>query len=125
VLYKGRYQVTFDAEVGFTMENTITGATTTFVRDKDGLFSAPLGSEPNKHEVDLLTTVEANKKLYTKRQVERVEAARKLYQVIGFPSIRDYKHLVQNQPSQGLSCHFGGHQHLRKDRWTGYICHEG
>jgi hypothetical protein len=40
-------------------------------------------------------TVEENKSLYTKRQVEQAEAARKLYQIIGFPSLRDYKHPVQ------------------------------
>jgi hypothetical protein len=39
--------------------------------------------------------VEENKSLYTKRQVEQAEAARKLYQIIGFPSLRDYKHPVQ------------------------------
>jgi hypothetical protein len=95
VLEGGKYNVTFDDSVGFTMKNKKTGATTVFARDGDGLFSAPLGPEPNTQRVNLLTTVEENKQLYTKRQVERADTARKLYQVIGFPSIRDYKHLVQ------------------------------
>jgi hypothetical protein len=78
------------------MRNKESGATTTFEQDQDGLFSAPLGPEPSeKVEVSMLTTVEENKKFYHKRQVERAEKARNLYRVIGCPSIRDYKHIIQ------------------------------
>jgi hypothetical protein len=49
VLDTGRYKVTFDVDEGFTMKNTITGATTVFKRDNDGLFSAPLGPAPYKN----------------------------------------------------------------------------
>jgi hypothetical protein len=95
VLDTKRYAVTFDSKIGFTTRNIESGATTVFARDEDGLFSAPLGPEPYKNDVSLFTTVAGNKKLYTKRHVDRAEAARKLYQVIGFPSMRDYKHIVQ------------------------------
>jgi hypothetical protein len=95
VLDTGRYEVTFDSNSGFKTRNIKTGATTVFERDADGLFSAPLGPKPYKNQVSLLTTVSENKKLYSKRQVERAETARKLYQVIGFPSLRDFKHVVQ------------------------------
>jgi hypothetical protein len=97
VLDTGKYQVTFDVMKGFRMVNTKTGATTLFQRDASGLYTAPLGPEPQKHtaEVNLLSTVEQNKQLYTKRQVARADTARKLYRVIGFPSIRDFKHLIQ------------------------------
>jgi hypothetical protein len=65
------------------MKNTESGATTTYERDQDGLFSAPLGPEPKKKvEVAMLTTVAANKKLFTKRPVERAEKARDRYRVI-------------------------------------------
>jgi hypothetical protein len=78
------------------MRNKESGATTTFEQDQDGLFSAPLGPEPSeKVEVSMFTTVEENKKFYNKRQVERAEKARNLYRVIGCPSIRDYKHIIQ------------------------------
>jgi hypothetical protein len=97
VLDDGRYEVTFDPKRGFNMKNMKSGATTVYTRDNEGLFTAPLGPEPknNNEAVNLLTTVEENKSFYTKRQVEQAEAARKLYQIIGFPSLRDYKHLVQ------------------------------
>jgi hypothetical protein len=50
VLESGRYNVTFDDKVGFTMRNKTTGATTMFVRDEEGLFSAPLGPEPKNNK---------------------------------------------------------------------------
>jgi hypothetical protein len=91
-----RYAMTFDSKIGFTTRNIESGATTVFEQDQDGLFSAPLGPEPKKKvEVAMLTTVSENKKLFTKRQVERAEKARDLCRVIGCPSIRDYKHIVQ------------------------------
>ena len=43
----------------------------------------------------MVNTVAENMKLYTKRQVARAEEARKLYQVIGYPSLRDFKHVIQ------------------------------
>jgi hypothetical protein len=95
VLDTGRYEVTFDSNSGFKPRNIKTGATTVFERDADGPFSAPLGPETYKNQVSLLTTVSENKKLYSKRQMESAEMARKLYQVIGFPCQRDYKHVVQ------------------------------
>jgi hypothetical protein len=96
VLDTKRYAVTFDSKIGFTTRNIESGATTVFERDQDGLFSAPLGPEPKKKvEVAMLTTVTENKKFFTKRQVERAEKARHLYRVIGCPSMRDYKHIVQ------------------------------
>jgi hypothetical protein len=97
VLDDRRYEVTFDNNKGFVMRNKVTGAMTTYTRDEEGLFSASLGPEPQTHHegVSILTTVESNKQLYTKRQVERAEKARKLYQIIGLPSLRDYKQVIQ------------------------------
>jgi len=89
----GKYTITYDENQGFTMRNKQNGNTTIFRPDASGLFTAPL-PKPNK-TLALVNTVEENKKLYTKRQVERAEAARRLYEVIGYPSVRDYKIVVQ------------------------------
>jgi hypothetical protein len=59
VMDTGRCTVTFDVKSGFTMRNKKTGATTIFERDEDGLFSAPLGPEPNnKHGNQLTQNIE-------------------------------------------------------------------
>ncbi len=42
-----------------------------------------------------MNTVEENNKLYTKRQIAGAEAARKLYQVVGYPSLKDFMHIIQ------------------------------
>ena len=44
--------------------------------------------------VAMLNTVEVNKKLYTKRQVEWADAARALYEIIGYPSLRVFIHII-------------------------------
>ena len=67
----------------------------TEVRHTTTVQIAPLLCAPHLYGSNLMNTVEENKKLYTKRQVARAEIARKLYQVIGYPSLRDYKHIIQ------------------------------
>ena len=87
---KGKYQITYNQDVGFTMKNLINGNVNVFKKDETGLFTTPM-----EKDINMMNTVEENKKLYTKRQVDRAEVARKLYQVIGYPSLRDYKHIIQ------------------------------
>ena len=76
------------------MNNKETGKVTVFEKDQNGLHVAPLSKVPSS--VCLLSTVEENKKLYSKRQVAGAEKAKNLYKVITYPSIRDYKHVVQS-----------------------------
>ena len=42
----------------------------------------------------LISTVSENKKNFTKTQVNRADLARKVYEILMFPSIRDFKHLM-------------------------------
>ncbi len=49
----------------------------------------------NSEQQNFMNTVEENKKLYTKRQIAGAEAARKLYQVVGYPSLKDFMHIIQ------------------------------
>ena len=88
----GKFDVNYDRNRGFIMTNNKTGQVTVFKKDQAGLHTAPLLPEA---KVSLLNTVEENKSLYTKGQIQRADAARKLYRVIGHPSIRDYKNIIQ------------------------------
>ena len=88
----GRFHVSYDFDKGiFTLTNLQTGQETFFHMNEVGLHVTPL----NPQAVSMLTTVEANKALYTKRQIAGAEKARALYQVIGYPSLRDFLHLLQ------------------------------
>jgi Zinc knuckle len=76
----------------FKVTNCISGNVMRFRRDEAGLYAAT----PNSPiAVQFLNTVAENKKFFTKKQVEGAERARKLYHVIGFPSLKDYIHLIQ------------------------------
>ena len=88
----GRFHVSYDFDKGiFTLKNLQTGQETFFHMNEVGLHVTPL----NPQAVSMLTTVEDNKALYTKRQIAGAEKARALYQVIGYPSLRDFLHLLQ------------------------------
>ena len=88
----GKFHVTYDFDKGiFTLKNLETGQATIFYMNEMGLHVTPL----NPQAVSMLTTVEDNKALYTKRQIAGAEKARALYQVIGYPSLRDFLHLLQ------------------------------
>ena len=89
---KGRYRITYDSEdgQGFKMTNKETNKVTVFKEHTTGLHTTPLDAK-----VAMLNTVEENKCMYSKRQVARAEEARNLYHVIGYPSVRDFKHIIQ------------------------------
>ena len=87
---KGKYDIAYEPGTGFVMKNKENGNVNIFKKDNTGLFTTPM-----EKDINLLNTVDENKKYYTKRQVDRAEVARKLYQVIGYPSVRDYKHIIQ------------------------------
>ena len=65
-----------------------------FNRSPEGLYVMPL-TKIKKKGVTLVETVEDNKVGYSKRQIDRADVARKLYEMIGFPSIQDFKTIVQ------------------------------
>ena len=87
----GKFSIEYKTgDKGFLMKNLETGKLTTFVKDRSGLHAAPLN--PN---VVMLNTVEENKSVHSKKQIARAEAARHLCQVIGYPSIADFKNVIQ------------------------------
>jgi hypothetical protein len=43
----------------------------------------------------LVNTVEENVKKFTKRQIERADVARRLYGIVGYPSLTDFKNMIK------------------------------
>ena len=48
----------------------------------------------NNKGVYMLSTVEENLKNYTKRQYERANKSREIYQTVVHPSIKDYRNII-------------------------------
>ena len=63
-----------------------------FKKSKNGLYYFDL----NKKELNMLQTVEENKNNYSERAYQRAIQARKLYHLIGTPSLKDYKTIIQS-----------------------------
>ena len=64
-----------------------------FQKSPEGLYYMPL--ETSKKEVTLVDTVEENKQGYTQHQIARADKAKRLYEMIRFPSMKDYKTIIQ------------------------------
>ena len=58
-----------------------------------------LGNKKDKEtkEVQLLTTVEENKKKFSKRAIEGAKKAQELHGIMQYPSIPDYKNMIRYQ----------------------------
>jgi hypothetical protein len=52
--------------------------------------------EPKKEDFAFVNTVEDNKQAYSKRQLKGAELARTLYATLGYPSIKDFKWVIQS-----------------------------
>ena len=85
-----KFEITYKQKKGFFVKNLETGNVIAFGKDESGLHVAPLD-----RELSLLNTVEQMKSVHTKRQVDRAEKAKELYAVIGYPSLKDFKHIIQ------------------------------
>ena len=48
-----------------------------------------------KTSFSLINTVDENKQMFTPRQIQQAQDARDLYEMIGFPSLKDYKMAMQ------------------------------
>ena len=56
--------------------------------------------DPSDEDFTFVETVSENKKGFTKRQIKGAETARSLYPKLGYPSIKDYKWMIQNNQIQ-------------------------
>ena len=96
------YRVTYDSGSGtdFLVTNKKTGRVRRFARSKKGLHwldtRGDSGHKSDEKEGDIfITTVDDNKKGYTKAMYMRAAAARKLQHIIGLPSDKYMRQLLQ------------------------------
>ena len=62
-----------------------------FAQSKNGLYY----HDTENRQVVMMNSQLENSEFYTKRQVQRAKQARNLYQMIGYPSINDYKNAIK------------------------------
>jgi hypothetical protein len=65
-----------------------------FCRSENGLYY--FKPKYNTREINMVETIEENKKMFTPRQVKRAKTAHALYYAIGTPSLKDFKMIVQS-----------------------------
>jgi hypothetical protein len=93
------YRITYDLneEKAFVVhiEN---GKDIRFKKSPSGLwyYQPSKSSNTNKNETTMINMVEENKKLFSERQVAKACKARELYNVLGSPSIQDFKAIVNS-----------------------------
>ena len=96
-----RYRVTYDSwkEDAFNVHTN--NGVVQFKRNNHGLYTyKPRESyikevEAKNNMCNLVTTVNENKVGYTKRQIEDAKTARKLYHMMGCPTIQNFKHILR------------------------------
>ena len=62
-----------------------------FERSENGLYF----HDTRNRQIIFLNSQLENSQKYTKRQIERAREARNLYQMIGYPSINDFKNAIK------------------------------
>ena len=92
---KELYPVIYDSRKDNTFHVLLDNMTSVeFIQNKKGLYVY----DSNKKKIprfNLLQTVRENASLYTKRQFERAKEARKFYNIIGNPSLNDFKAIIK------------------------------
>ncbi len=88
-----KYRITYDsgADAGFKIHKE-DGTTRLFRRSRTGLFYV----DTDEQGVVLVNTVEGIARNFTKREVVRAQAARKLQNTLGFPSTRNFIDIVNS-----------------------------
>ena len=88
-------RITYDTHNGgcFKVHNYESGKVLIFGRLNCGLFAMDTRS---KKSFSFINMVEDNNTFFTPIQIDRAKAAMDLYEMIGFPSLRDYKGAVKN-----------------------------
>ena len=97
-----RYRITYDNEHDDSFCVHLPHKKVKFTRE-NGLYlykppNVPKPSDDKKaltDKVQLLETVDENKKFYTKRQFERAKRARELLYTLGYPTINDMKAIIR------------------------------
>ena len=84
------YKINYDSMTGNMFTVSRGDTVLRFRASPEGLYHVDL----EKDEVALINSVKENESFYTARQIARAKAARKLYETIGTPSVRDFKTII-------------------------------
>jgi len=102
-----RYRITYDSNIEKAFNVHTEDGIVKLKRNNDGLYTYRPSDEYLKdvaadnsvdHEYEstfMVQTTEENKKGYTQRQFERAKQARKLYHILGCPTVENYKHILR------------------------------
>ena len=88
---KKKHRVVYDSAKDDKFKVYVKGRVLEFIPSQNGLYYY----DNSKNDFCMLDTVEENQAFYTPREVERAKKARKLYQTIGTPSVKDFKALLR------------------------------
>lgn len=101
-------RITYDSSVEKAFNVHTDDGIVKFERNKDGLYvyrpsndyrqsvaDDKDSTKPNKGKGLMIQTIEENKQGYTQRQFEDAKKARKLYHILGCPSVENYKHILR------------------------------
>ena len=87
-----KYRVTYDSEGKHCFTVHKPDELVHFNRAPNGLYY----HDTLERDITLLNTVEDNKSKFSARQVQRAEVARKVYRMVGYPSIKDFKGMISH-----------------------------
>ena len=89
---KKKYRVTYDSDGvdRFTIHKP--NRLVHFNCSKNGLYYHDMDSR----DITLVNTIEENTEGFSNRQIEQARKAKNLYNIMGLPSLRDFKGLIEN-----------------------------
>ena len=95
-----KHQITYDSEKEDAFLVHMPNKIVKFTRNNEGLYQFKVPKEYRsglkKHQVShIMDTVEENKSGFSQRQLERAKMARKLYHVIGSPTVEAFKAILK------------------------------
>ena len=99
-----KYRITYDSEKEDAFLVHMEHKTVKFTRTPEGLyqFTVPqsykeeLKMNQEEKSNNMIQTVDENKIVYTKRQMERAKVARKLYHIVGSPTLEAFKAMLKS-----------------------------
>lgn len=89
---KRKYKITFDSEDGDCFYVHKPEKVIRFKCTSSGLY---IHNIKDKNDIVMVNTVEENEAGFTARQIEQAKRAKKLYGIVGYPSIKDFKAMIQ------------------------------
>jgi hypothetical protein len=103
------HRITYDSNVEDAFNVYLPDGMIKFERTNDGLYAyrpsenykKKIAESNNMTPLDLtnmVTTVKENKMGFTQKQYENAKKARRLYHIVGCPTVENFKHIIKNCP---------------------------